>query len=124
MDDVYGKALGLLRFPARPGDELIRMSIQLYRSGRLILDREQVIGSEHIHNTKAGVLLDEVNGQVYIRREGLVSAMARAKLPWPDLRRATEDLAKRKLLHPCGAKLDGWIVPRSIWEGSVEGCLG
>jgi hypothetical protein len=122
MDEVKDKALALMNASSSPGDELVRLSIQLYRAGRMSLERGQVVGAEHV--SKTGVLIDEVNGQVFISREGLVSAVRRAKLPWPDLRSVTVDLAKRKLLHACGRKLDGWVIPRSIWEGSVEGCLG
>jgi hypothetical protein len=122
MGPVREKAQELMRAASAPGTDLIRLSIQLYRSGRLLLERGQVIGAERV--AKAGILIDEVNDQVFIAREGLIAAIRRAKLPWPDLRPATANLAARKLLHPCGKKLDGWVIPRSVWEGSVEGCLG
>jgi hypothetical protein len=112
----------LIRRSGRKGDELMRLSVQLFRTGKLSIGHE-AIGNAELIAKKYAIVIDDEAEQVFISRPGLLEAVRKAKLPLSSLREANADLSQRKLLLG-GEKQDGWILPKKAWENSATGCLG
>jgi hypothetical protein len=68
---------------------------------------------EHV---KKGIIIDDVQNNVYLSRKELMVAVAKAHLPLPEVGAVSDDLIRRKLLIEKDLPLEGWIVPKDCWD--------
>lgn len=106
--------------PALPGDAIVGLYCHLHRAGFIEVDHQPFSAAvramgirEHV---KKGIIIDDVQNNVYLSRKELMVAVAKAHLPLPEVGAVSDDLIRRKLLIEKDLPLEGWIVPKDCWD--------
>jgi len=119
----------IFKEPPPAGDAMIELCGLLYRERQpRIIDRDHTSfvknlkSNGNVYSGGTCILIDDVEGKVFIDKSVLQKAVVKEKLPPIDCAAVTDSFLARGLLRFQDMAVDGWIIDRSHW-GKVLNAL-
>lgn len=132
QDKTFEEASQALLVTEHPSDRFIQLFGHLYKHGYLRMDHRGLSGDPMTdrqnyrlvgHESAAkfpGIIVDDTNGKVFLSRTDLVNILGKLRLPTPDVETVTRDLLSRGDIADLGDPMDGWILPKPVWDKALE----
>lgn len=113
------QALQILRLPATPGEDLLKLIVLYVRAGLTGVAYESLDSSRaRLTQRGVGITVDEVAGKVFIAHGAIMTIAGSNRLPMPDLIAASQDLRARNAALEGPKAPEGWTVSLEAWKAA------